>query len=342
MGLQSKRVILRADGNGKIGYGHLSRLNAFAEMISQVYELIFIISNKSDSSLINKNYKVVKIPESINFNNEINWINSNFSPTNHIIIADGYNFNSNYQSKIKKIGYKLIYIDDLLSYHMYADCVINHAIGVDENKYFGENYVKYFLGSSYALMRQSFIDNSQSIKKKEIKLETAFVSFGGTNASEITHSVVEALIDFENIKKIIVVIGSSFSDSEIIDFFNREKKVELFKEVDEKLMSSLMNCSDIAIVPSSTIAYELASSRCLIASGYTVQNQFHIYEGLRKNNIIFGMGNITNFDKDDFKSHIKKIISSKKELLESKLQSQINYFDGKQKERLIEIVNSLI
>ena len=67
-----------------------------------------------------------------------------------------------------------------------------------------------------------------------------------------------------------------------------------------------------------------------------------IMEWTRKNNIIFGMGNITNFDKDDFKSHIKKIISSKKELLESKLQSQINYFDGKQKERLIEIVNSLI
>lgn len=342
MDVQSNRLIFRADGNGEIGYGHLSRLNAFAEMLSQVFEFIFIISNKSDSSLINKKYKVVKIPDSINFNKEIDWINSNFSPTNHIIIADGYNFNANYQSKIKKFGYKLIYIDDLLSYHMFADCVINHAIGVNENKYYGENYVRYFLGSNYALLRKTFIENAQSIKKKEIKLETAFVSFGGTNASEVTYSAVEALIDFENIKKVIVVIGSSFSGNEIIDFFNSEKKVELFKEVDEKKMSILMNCSDIAIVPSSTISYELASSRCIIASGYTTQNQFHIYEGLNKKNLIFGMGNIANFVKKDFKSHIKKIISSKKELLYSKQHNQINYFDGKQKERLIEIVKSLI
>lgn len=336
-----KRIIFRADGNGEIGYGHLTRLNALADIISPEFKVTFLTRHDSNISLIGNNIEIVIIPKEIGLNDEIYWIYKKFTTNNNLIIADGYQFNTSYQKKIKNLGYKLIFIDDLVKFHMYADIVINHAIGLDESHYSGEKYVKYYLGSKYALLRNSFIEVSKSRVEKTLKFETAFVSFGGTNVSRIIRCAVEALIEFESFKRVIVVIGKSFSSKDVINFFSTESKIELFREVDEKEISKLMQRSDFAIVPSSTISYELACSRCIIASGYTVQNQFHIYEGLKENNIVFGMGDISNFVKEDFQYQIKKIVTSKIEVLESKLQSQINYFDGNQKERLLNIVNSL-
>ena len=37
-----KNIILRSDGNGEIGYGHLLRLNALANIIGQEFKVIFL------------------------------------------------------------------------------------------------------------------------------------------------------------------------------------------------------------------------------------------------------------------------------------------------------------
>ena len=335
------KVLLRADGNGEIGYGHLSRLNAFSKIIVDEFEIYFLTRKSSDLSIIDDLTAKIIVPNELNQEEEILWIFERFNPKNHLIIADGYQFNSSYQKKVKDLGYKFIFIDDLVKFHMHADCVINHAIDVEENQYSGEKYVTYFLGSEYALLRSSFIETSKSRAIKDIKLETAFVSFGGTNSSKITRSAVNSLLSFKTFRKIYVVVGKSFADVETIEFLNKNIRTELFVDIEEKTMSKIMCKVDFAIVPSSTISYELASSRCIIAAGFTAENQFHLYEGLRNQNIIFALGDISSFEEKDFKAQLEIILTSKKEVFQNKIQSQIKYFDGNQKERLVKIINSL-
>ena len=107
-------------------------------------------------------------------------------------------------------------------------------------------------------------------------------------------------------------------------------------------MSEIMIISDFAIVPSSTISYELASLRCSIASGYTTKNQVNLYDGLRKNNIIFGLGNISNSEKDDFYLKLKDIFNSNTDVFKAKIENQTKFFDGNQKKRLTNIIKDLI
>jgi UDP-2,4-diacetamido-2,4,6-trideoxy-beta-L-altropyranose hydrolase len=335
------KVLLRADGNGEIGYGHLSRLNAFSDILGDEFEKVFLTREDTGVEIINRNVKIKLLPKGLSVDGEIKWMAEHFSSKNHIIIADGYQFNSSYQKKVKDLGYKLIFIDDLVKFHMHADCVINHAISLEENQYSGEKYVRYFLGSEYALLRSSFIESSKSRAVKDIKLETAFVSFGGTNSSKITRSAVNSLLSFNTFKKIYVVVGKSFADGETIEFLNKNIRTELFVDIDEKTMSKIMCKADFAIVPSSTISYELASSRCIIASGFTTENQFYIYEGLRNKNIIFALGDISSFEEKDFNAQLEIILTSKKEVFQKKTQNQIKYFNGNQKERLVNIINSL-
>tara|TARA_B100000787_G_C16148243_1_gene275306 strand:- start:133 stop:1155 length:1023 start_codon:yes stop_codon:yes gene_type:complete len=336
------KVILRSDGNEEIGYGHLSRLNSFADILGDEYEKIFLTKEDTNVAIIDKNVKIELISKGLTIDEEVNWIADNFNPTNHIIIADGYHFNSRYQKLIKKNGYKLIYVDDMLSSYMYADCVINHAIGVTKKQYFGEKYVCYYLGSKYALLRSSFLKASTSTIERNINFQVAFVSFGGTDSSMIIKNAVNALLDFKRFTTINVVVGKSFNNLGIINFLKENKKVKLFIDINEETICRIMKASDFAIVPSSTISYELASSRCIIASGYTTQNQFYIYEGLRKQNIIFEMGDISNFEEKDFYSQIEKVLSTSVSEIQNKIKNQIKLFDGKQKDRLIEIIESLI
>ena len=328
-----KNIILRADGNGQIGYGHLSRLKALSNILEEEYKVFFLTRHDSNISLIEDKNKVFTIPKEISFINEVEWIYKNYSPEDNFIVADGYQFNSNYQKKIKKLGYKLMYIDDLIKFHMYADFVVNHAINLKESSYSGEKYVKYFLGSEYSLLRRSFINFSKSRKEKVLKLETAFVCFGGTDSSKITMSAVKSLLNFKNFKKIYVVVSKSFKNINEIKFLKENNIIELFIDIQEKDISKIMSYSDFALVPSSTISYELASCRCIIASGFTTENQINIYNGLLSKNIVFGLGDISSFKEKNFNFELEKILASNDIILREKIKNQIKYFDGKQMER---------
>ena len=70
-----KNVILRADGNGELGYGHLSRLNALADLISTEFKIIFLILYNSNFYLIENNDEIAIIPKGSSFEAEADWIN---------------------------------------------------------------------------------------------------------------------------------------------------------------------------------------------------------------------------------------------------------------------------
>ena len=333
------KILLRSDGNEFTGYGHLLRLNAFAEILKNNFEIKFLTRKTSNTKLLSKWIDPEFIPSQFNISEEINLISNSYE--GYIIILDGYQFDEIYQKELKSKGFKLIYIDDTANSYMYADCVLNHAIGLNKFNYHGENYTKYFLGSEFALLRQGFLKNAKLKTIENVKFKNAFVSFGGTDSSKLILNAVKALLNFENFFKIYVVIGKAITDKSILNYFVSNKKIELLIDIGEEGLIQIMNDSDLFIVPSSTIAYELASLRKIMASGYTTHNQKFLYDGLSNSNIIFEMGDISNFEVDDFNHYIKNILQSSVEILNSKLRSQIIHFDGNQENRLTEIVNSL-
>lgn len=333
------KILLRSDGNEYTGYGHLLRLNAFAEILKKNFKIKFLTRDNSNIKLLSKWIDPEYIPSYFNSTEEINLISNNYA--GYIIILDGYQFDEIYQKELKSKGFKLIYIDDMANSYMYADCVLNHAIGLNKINYRGENYTKYFLGSEFALLRQGFLENAKLKTFENVNFKKAFVSFGGTNSSKLTLNAVKALLNFKNFSKIYVVIGKAITNKSTLNYFFSNEKIELLIDIGEEVLIQIMKDSDLFIVPSSTIAYELASMRKIIASGYTAHNQKFLYKGLTNSNIIFEMGDISNFEVKDFNHYITNILQTPVEILNSKIRSQILHFDGNQEHRLTEIVNSL-
>lgn len=318
-----KKIIFRADGNQEIGLGHLFRMVALAEMYKEDYEFVFLTKESSLRTVIPIQYQVDIIPEEILVEFEPNWILEKYSPSEYSVIADGYHFGSAYQKKIKQHDYLLMYVDDLVQEHMYADIVVNHSSHVRQEDYQAEPYTQFALGTDYAMLRPSFLEEAKKERKID-SLDTAFICFGGADVYDFSYKLVKALVSFEEFKEINVVLGDAYSHYEIHQI--QDERLKIHKNLSEKEMLSLIKHCNFAIAPASTILFELSCLKIPILSGYYADNQKMFHDFLEKNNYVTSLG---NFRETDTKRIIKQIkfVLSKPNLNTPKL------IDGYSKER---------
>ena len=333
-----KKLLFRADGNSSTGLGHLYRMFALVEMYKDTYEFIFVTKTSSTLKVIPKNYFIKLIPANIEIEDEPTWLSDNFNPNEYIIIADGYQFVSNYQKNIKDLGYQLMYIDDLTTEYMYADIVVNHSPSVVESDYKSEAYTQFVLGTDYAILRPLFLKAASQPRKIE-KLDTAFVCFGGSDMYNLSLLATQALLEFENFKQIFVVLGAAYQHTKLFDLAKQHSKIEIIQNASEKEMIAIMQQSNFAIAPASTILYELSSVKMPILSGYYVDNQKNIYAHLSALNAIYKAGDFSNYTKSDFINEIQKI-TNKTDYSRILKQQQL-LFKGKSKSKFLSKLNTL-
>ncbi|WP_348737701.1 UDP-2,4-diacetamido-2,4,6-trideoxy-beta-L-altropyranose hydrolase [Tenacibaculum sp. 190524A02b] len=333
---KSKKILFRADGNSSIGLGHLYRLFSLVEIYRKEFDFIFLTRADSELSVIPKSYPLKLLPTDVSVQEEPEWINESLNLDDFIMVADGYQFKTEYQKKVKDLGLKLIYIDDLVDWHMYADVVINHSLGHIPSDYSSESYTVFGLGTNYAMLRSSFI--KESLKTREVKkIDTVFICFGGADPYGLTIKAVEALESFDEIKKINVVIGGAYKDQTRLKLITKDNsQVRIYQNLSEEEMIQLMRESNLALAPSSTILYELCSVKMPILSGFYVRNQERIYNGFLKKNVIFGLGNISTFSAEDFRDSICKFLG--KNNYQSYCRAQMNMFKGNIEERFLKII----
>ncbi|GAA3566041.1 UDP-2,4-diacetamido-2,4,6-trideoxy-beta-L-altropyranose hydrolase [Snuella lapsa] len=334
-----KKILFRADGNSKTGLGHLYRLLGLVEMIKDNYDFIYIINSRSVDSVIPKTIRVFKIPEEINLGDEPKWLSKNFTSKNHVIIADGYHFNSDYQKKIVEEGYSMIYIDDLAIEHMYANIVINHSISITERDFKKEAYTELLLGTKYALIRPPFLKAIESERNIE-EINRAFVCFGGADPLKLSLKAVKALLKFEKIKQIEVILGAAYQDIQIYKLQEEfEDKIRIHSNLSDVKMCNLMTSCNFAIAPASTICYELCCVKVPILGGYFVDNQKKIYNGLIKHKAIIPGGDFSKYEVNDFEERIIEMLEFENYV--SYLDQQKKLFDNSIKERFLNTIDQL-
>lgn len=332
-----KKLLFRADGNEETGLGHLYRLFALVEMFKDAYECILVTRSSSTHHIIPKEYKLAIMPETIGLNEEPDWLAKNYTPNEYTIIADGYHFMSSYQQKIKKLGFRLIYIDDLAQEHMFADVVINHSPQMKESDFSSEDYTQFALGTKYALLRPAFLEQASKLNKIE-SIQNAFVCFGGSDSFNLTYKVVKALLQLKEIETIHIVLGGAYQHAELFELAKKyEDKIYLYQNLDEKELLGVMQKSDMAVVPSSTILFELFCVKMPIYSGYFVENQKMAFKWFKKLNLVEGKGDFLETSENELKEGFESIIKSP-EKYEQFINHQKRVIDGLQKQRLLEIV----
>ena len=319
-----EKVFIRADGNLKIGYGHLYRMYAFAEKLKEKFEIFFFIRKDSSWFLEKLNEiadHVIIIPENIGIENECEYFN--FYPEKPgLIVLDGYVFNTKYQLYLKRKGFKLLSIDDHQPFHYVSDAVLNHAGSIDILAISKENYTKTFIGPEYSLIRNDFISSGDNFTKKINALESVLISFGGTS-SNMYEKIIEDISIFHF--KSIFLLGNSLPPT-------NQDNIQKFSNLNSAQIIELMKQADVSILSPSTLSYE----QCFIGGGIFLiqqfENQKNIFKYLTNNNLAFSYKDL--FDFIDTKELIKEINQS--------IQNQKIYFNSNVKVNIVKMIHEIL
>ena len=302
--LMKQRVIFRADGNLKIGYGHFIRTLGIAGLIKDEFNCVYATQRPTSYQITEINKvcnQIIKLTSDNKHNEEF----LTYLHSGDIVVLDNYYFTSDYQLQIKNIGCKLVYIDDFNDKNYVCDALINNIPGFSIDSFKVKEYTKLYLGTDYALLRKEFF-NEELRKVKKVK-KSIFISFGGADFFNISSKFLNYLDQFDTSLSINLLIGDAFKYQDDLKQF---KNLNVYKNIDADKVSKLMAQSDICIVPASSLINEAASIGSKILTGYFADNQKQPYDFFINNDLAIGLGDFRELDYKKFKEKFKKVMQS--------------------------------
>ena len=217
--LLKKKIIFRADGSSSIGLGHVYRLLALAEFLSEEHECIFVTRNPSD--FIVRQFNSLSIKHVIlphydypeldlrKPSEEVEFDLGQILNGDEIVVLDGYWFGSRYQQAVKDTGCKLVFIDDLNELDFKADVVISHSPAVSRKDYKLAPYTKLYLGFDYAVLRRPFLSHSVE-RPASSKERTLLLSFGGSDFYNLLEKSLIPICESNFWANINILVGSAY------------------------------------------------------------------------------------------------------------------------------------
>ena len=302
---------------------------ALCQMYRDKFHCTLLLGHNS-AALQVPGIEVIISPKFTNHADEINWIYEQFGHRRAVFL-DGYEFDSSYQKLVKKHFPFLVAIDDKGDQHIYADVVINHSPGAVDMVYTTEPSTRKAFGPSYALLRPHFLQEAKAPPRLRDG-SNVFICFGGADLEHLTERTLGLLLNYDCVDAVEVVLASAYSPQ---DSLSKHPKVHLHKGLNEREMITVIDSCDMAIVPSSTILFEVSCLKVPCMSGFYVDNQEGIYAGYLKHNAIFGVGNFLEMSDDEYGKKLGEFILMDKNDL---MKNQALLLDGNSKERYLSLL----
>lgn len=271
------KILFRADGNQKIGLGHVYRCLAIAEYLEDDFDVEFIASK--DCSNIKKiipwDFDLRILLEFDSIEDEAKYLARQYARQKVIFVVDGYQFTTEYLKIIKDHGIPLVYIDDKHEIKIHADMIINHAAGFSREDFDTDLMTNICIGPEFAILRRPFLESE---RKQEFKYE-ALICFGGADPDNHTMRVLR---DLPKQMKVAVLVGRAYQyvnelKAEILGM----ESASFFCGLASKELAELMEKSERAIMSASSVAYEYSTA----SSGQlyiiqTADNQKYLFKYL--------------------------------------------------------------
>ncbi len=251
---RGKRIVFRADGSKKIGFGHLARSATLALELRKIgYEVLFLTS-VLDKNVVNflDSYKLDFMglaPPSIDFAiyNHLNVMDMFGAVTT---VLDSYTINDKYRKGLKDGEANIAVIDDVYKHYSYADVIINHNPSADSQCYKGFDG-EVLSGTKYSLIDSKFASAKRTANDKP----NIMVMMGGSDAGNQTGRVLK-LLDSVDAEFRITALKGFYPDGDI----NKNLKHETeFIDASHDIPAIMAKC-DAAVTAGGITTMELAAS----------------------------------------------------------------------------------
>ncbi|WP_347156604.1 UDP-2,4-diacetamido-2,4,6-trideoxy-beta-L-altropyranose hydrolase [Pontibacter chitinilyticus] len=328
------RIIFRADGNSRIGLGHVVRSLALAQMLREEFECVFAIQQPGQA--LQEQIKQVChgliilpacTPEEDRFIHEL----EAYIAPDVLVVLDGYTFGTAYQQNLKSKGCLLICIDDIHAYPFVADVVLNQAGGVEAAAYTTATYTKLLLGPTYALLRHPFLQAAKATRTFPAAPLRVLLNMGGADPENHTLRVAQSISQWPGISTIEVVVGSAYKHrQELQQWLGQQPNCILHQNLSATAMCQLMQVCALAVTSASGIAYEYAAVGGMLYILQTAANQQALYDFLTSTGIARPYEHLE-----------KQTTLPEKQVFDEQVAVQRQHFDGKSDIRLKQVFDAL-
>lgn len=155
----NRRVIFRVDASSEIGFGHFRRCVNLSEVLKTAGFELFLMTNKTNPLIKTINLfmfdEIILLEDSQKLDVKL-LIDLTKKVSATWVVLDGYNFNEDYEKKIKDSQVKLFRIDDLPRKKYSADVLLNQNYGSEKWDFQIEAGTKLALGLKYLLISREF------------------------------------------------------------------------------------------------------------------------------------------------------------------------------------------
>ena len=255
-------VLIRADGNEKIGSGHIMRTKSIAAELKRLgAKVLYALADERGKRLINNEFQSVILSSNYEcLDDEIDALSSVIKEQKiKLILLDSYFVTPKYFKELKKLA-KVAYIDDLDAFAYECEALISYGAFFDKNEYKARQNLakKYFLGSEFAPLRAEFRSTQKSSKntqKKQVLLTT-----GNTDLLGIMPRLLEAFLSDESLKNLeFLAISGAFNEHEnkLLALSAKHKNIKVLKNPEN--MAQIMMGADFVLSAGGSTLYELAS-----------------------------------------------------------------------------------
>ena len=267
-------VIIRTDASVSIGSGHVMRCLTVAEKLRAVGCNVLFWMEAFEGNLIDfitsKGFQNIQHPKQAD-----------------LYIVDHYGLNKEWETSIRSYTKKLVVIDDLAREH---DCNLlldQNVVPNYETRYDGKvpTHCVKLLGPQYLMIRDEFIEARQQLLKRSNEVKRLLVFMGGTDPTNETMKILQALKHF-SFERIDVVVGNGNPFKQQIKKVCFERYYKYHCQID--YMSTLMLQADFAIGAGGATMWErcyvgLPSSATIVADNQSVTTEFAASLGVVRN-----------------------------------------------------------
>ena len=272
-------ILFRADGNSKIGSGHVMRCLSLADAGREAgVDCRFVTAGAEFQEIIqDRGYPCAVLgTDYADMESELPMLTTILSDEKpEAVVVDSYCVTPNYLSTLRPFG-KLIYIDDLSAFAYPVDVLVNYGFGAEnagyDALYRGKQAPMMLLGLKYAPLRREF--QGLSFKHPAETVKDVFVSTGGADPEHVAVRLIEGLQNRQDMAgyRFHLVIGPMNRDGgQIAALAPMLSNVSIHRNV--RNMRELMTSCDVAISAGGSTILELCACGLPIITYSLADNQ---------------------------------------------------------------------
>ena len=300
-----RKLVIRADAGGELGTGHVMRMIALAQAYTRRGGHVVITSVQCPEPIINRvlelgiEHHILNGCEPGDAQDSAATLQVCEEHDAQWLVLDGYHFGEKCQQRVAGHDIKVLCVDDYGHCETWnCDAVLNQNLGA-------ENWAKrsakrsdttWLLGSSFALIREEFLESIRGAKEKRFPARRVLVTMGGADPDNATQKALSALEEtsLEGLELRVLVGGANPHQAKLSQYADSSRhEIEVLCNVHE--MPPMYEWADAVISAGGSTCWEWLAYGLSGAVVKIADNQEPVVVEFEKNNLALMLGRCDDF-----------------------------------------------